>query len=117
MDIKSLLFSFKGRIGRGPYWAVMVALIVIEIIIMTVSSALSNGNGGGFLGLIFGLVTFVVALACIWVVLAVQVKRWHDRNKSGWWALIGLVPFIGGIWVLVECGCLPAVNEGNRFGA
>jgi uncharacterized membrane protein YhaH (DUF805 family) len=116
MDIKSLLFSFQGRIGRGPYWAAMAGLIVIELIIMGISSALSNGNGG-VLAMIFGLVTFVVALVCIWVVFAVQVKRWHDRNKSGWWVLIGLVPFIGGVWVLVECGFLPGVNEGNRFGA
>jgi uncharacterized membrane protein YhaH (DUF805 family) len=115
MDIKSLLFSFNGRIGRGPYWAVMVALIVIEIIISAVAPALSNGNGA--LAIISLLVVAVVALACIWIVFAVQVKRWHDRNKSGWWALIGFVPFIGGIWVLVECGCLPGVNEGNRFGA
>jgi uncharacterized membrane protein YhaH (DUF805 family) len=116
MDIKSLLFSFNGRIGRGPYWAAMVGLIVVELIISAVTSALSNGNGGA-LAIIVGLVAAVVALACVWIVFAVQVKRWHDRNKSGWWVLIGLVPFVGGLWILIECGCLPAVNEGNRFGA
>jgi uncharacterized membrane protein YhaH (DUF805 family) len=116
MDIKSLLFSLHGRVGRGPFWAVIGVIIVIEIILSVISSALSNGNGGA-LALVFALVAFVVALACFWVWLAVSVKRWHDRNKSGWWVLIGLVPVIGGIWVLVECGCLPGVDEGNRFGA
>ena len=116
MDIKSLLFSFNGRIGRGPYWAVVGVFVVLEIIIVAISTALNNANSG-MLTMLFGLICFVVGVACIWIGLAVQVKRWHDRNKSGWWCLIGLVPFIGGIWVLVECGCLPAVDEGNRFGA
>jgi uncharacterized membrane protein YhaH (DUF805 family) len=33
--------------------------------------------------------------------LAVAVRRMHDQDKSGWWILIGFVPFIGGIWLLV----------------
>jgi len=33
--------------------------------------------------------------------LAVAVRRMHDQGKSGWWILIGLVPFIGGIWLLI----------------
>jgi uncharacterized membrane protein YhaH (DUF805 family) len=117
MDIKSLLFSFNGRVGRGPFWAVIGVIIVVELILSAVTSALSNGGNGGVLALVFALLAFVVALACIWVWLAVSVKRWHDRNKSGWWVLIGLVPLIGGIWVLVECGCLPGIDEGNRFNA
>ena len=38
----------------------------------------------------------------IWISLAVSVKRWHDRDKSGWWILIGLVPLIGSIWQFIE---------------
>jgi uncharacterized membrane protein YhaH (DUF805 family) len=49
--------------------------------------------------------------------LAVFAKRWHDRDKSGWWSLILLVPFIGSIWALVECGCLPGTEGPNRYGA
>ena len=116
MDIKSLLFSFTGRVGRGPYWAVVGAFIVLDLIIIGISSALNNG-GSGVLTMLFGLVALLVGLVCMWIGLAVTIKRWHDRNKSGWWCLISFVPVIGGIWTLVECGCLPAVDEGNRFGA
>jgi uncharacterized membrane protein YhaH (DUF805 family) len=53
----------------------------------------------------------------IWVGLAVQVKRWHDRNKSGWWVLVGFIPYIGGIWQIIECGCLRGTEGENRFGS
>jgi uncharacterized membrane protein YhaH (DUF805 family) len=29
------------------------------------------------------------------------VRRLHDGGRSGWWYFISLVPFIGGIWLLV----------------
>jgi uncharacterized membrane protein YhaH (DUF805 family) len=46
--------------------------------------------------------------------LAVLVRRLHDTNRSGFWALLGLIPVIGSIVVLVFL-CLPSVNEGNEF--
>lgn len=52
----------------------------------------------------------------IWIGFAVGIKRWHDRGKSGWWILIGLIPVIGGIWTFVECGCLRGTFGANRYG-
>jgi len=49
-----------------------------------------------FVGL-FGLVL-------AWTHLAVFVKRWHDCDKSGWWILVNLIPVIGWLWTLIECG-------------
>ena len=43
--------------------------------------------------------------------LALYAKRWHDRDKSGWWSLIGLVPIIGAIWLIVELGILEGVGR------
>jgi uncharacterized membrane protein YhaH (DUF805 family) len=37
-------------------------------------------------------------LILLWPSLAVQCKRWHDREKSAWWLLIGLVPIVGPLW-------------------
>ena len=56
------------------------------------------------------------AIAAIYPMLAVYAKRWHDRDKSGWWTLIGLVPFIGAIWLLVECGILEGTRGPNSYG-
>jgi uncharacterized membrane protein YhaH (DUF805 family) len=62
------------------------------------------------------LITLVIFIVSVWIGLAVQIKRWHDRDKSGWWALMNLVPIVGQIWVLVECGFLRGTEGVNRFG-
>ncbi len=109
MDYKTMLFSFEGRINRKPYWMFFLAMIVVNIIVAVVAGML-----GDTLGMII-LIPFIIVL--IWAGLAVSVKRWHDRDKSGWWVLIGLIPVIGPIWVLVECGFLTGTAGQNRFGA
>lgn len=47
--------------------------------------------------------------------LAVIVRRLHDQDKSGWWFLIGLVPIIGGIWLLILY-LTDGTPGPNRFG-
>ncbi len=55
-------------------------------------------------------------LPLYWIGLAVTVKRSHDRDKSGWWILIALIPLIGAIWFLIEFGFLRGTPGPNRFG-
>lgn len=52
----------------------------------------------------------------IWAGLGLAVKRFHDRDKSGWWILIQLIPLVGAIWYIVETGFLPGTPGTNRFG-
>ncbi len=52
----------------------------------------------------------------IWSRFAINVKRWHDRDKSAWWLLIELIPLIGSIWAFIELGCLKGIYGKNRFG-
>ena len=53
----------------------------------------------------------------VWPCAAVSVKRWHDRDKSGWWAVVYLIPLVGLVWTLVANGCLRGSVGPNRFGA
>jgi len=48
--------------------------------------------------------------------LVAEVKRWPDRDRTGWWALVYLIYFIGQIWVLIQCGILRGTAGANRFG-
>ncbi len=66
-------------------------------------------TGGGVLGGLFALAVLIPAII-------VYIKRFHDRDKSGWWVLIGLVPLIGQLWLLIECGFLAGTPGPNRFG-
>jgi uncharacterized membrane protein YhaH (DUF805 family) len=107
LDYKNLLLSFEGRIGRQTYWMSYLAFIGIGVVLGIVSA---------FLGKAGAIIIVIFSLAIIWPALAIQAKRWHDRDKSAWWLLMNLVPAIGGIWVLVECGFLRGTEGQNSFG-
>jgi uncharacterized membrane protein YhaH (DUF805 family) len=105
MTATQLLFGFSGRLKRLPWW---IATILADL-------------GLGVVAAIFGMprpsaVLLLLAPPLIWISIAVQVKRWHDRDKSGWWFLINFLPIIGWLWVLIECGFLRGTGGRNRFG-
>lgn len=112
MDWKYLFTSFEGRINRAKFWAgvgVMFAVYIVAFLIDNLIGTMSYEAG-------IGVVSGIVSLAMIYFGIALYAKRWHDRDKSGWWTLILLVPIIGSIWLLVECGILPGTQGPNRFG-
>ena len=106
-SLTDLLFSFEGRIGRQTFWMKFVLPVIIVAVIV---AGLDYLIGAG------GILSGVFQLAILWPSLAVYCKRWHDRDKSGWWTLIVLIPLIGSIWILVECGFLQGTAGSNRFG-
>ena len=61
-------------------------------------------------------VEFVVYVAAFWVSLATQVKRWHDLDKSGWMALLAIIPLVG-LVALICLGAKEGTGTPNRFGA
>lgn len=108
MGPAEIFFSFKGRVSRRTWWLYGVLALI----------------GLGLLGLallrIAGFTSVVaettVNVLLLWPALAVSVKRWHDRNKAGWWVLVNLIPFVGWLWALVENGFLRGTAGVNRFG-
>ena len=131
-NLVKLLFSFRGRIGRPAFWLGTVFNIVCPILAAlaaapTVRAYLSTATTQApsvpiavaaslALTLIGALVGFLILMVFVWSILAVQVKRWHDRDKTWLWIFIGLVPLIGPLWVFAECGFMPAEPQADRFG-
>ena len=77
-----------------------------------------DGTGTGLTGLLGGtglLVFGLLYLAIIIPSIAVQVRRFHDQDKSGWMVLLGLIPYVGGIILLVFM-LLEGTRGPNRFG-
>ena len=64
-----------------------------------------------------GLFSSIFALFSLIPAIIVHIKRFHDRDKSGWWVLIVLIPIIGAIWLLIELGFLKGTLGPNRFGS
>lgn len=113
MDLRTLLFSFRGRINRLPYWIVTLTLVGIGGA-SGQPAVLDGPDNPMTVGL--ALITLATFIVVVWVGLAIQVKRWHDRDKSGYWALLNLIPVLGWIWVIIECGLMPGSEGTNRFG-
>jgi len=108
IDWQYLLFQFEGRINRAKFWWGVGALVVGYIILGVVYGLIDSGAIRGLLALVY--------LAFIWPSLAISIKRWHDRDKSGWWVLIGFIPIIGPIWALIETGFLEGTKGPNQYG-
>ena len=111
MDWKFLLTSFDGRINRAKFWAGIGVLFAVGIVAEFIDMVLSLHLGHSSMG----LVTSFAALAAIYFWLALYTKRWHDRDKSGWWTLIVLVPVIGSLWALIELGILEGTRGSNQY--
>lgn len=109
MTFKELYFSFEGRIGRHDYW---MRLVIPLAIISVVFSTIIKVTGSNVLIIVY----LVWQVAVIWPSVVVQAKRWHDRNKSGRWIFIGLIPVVGWIWAIVENGFLKGTLGDNEYG-
>ena len=112
MTLAQKLFGTRGRLRRLDYWLldIMVSLVVVI--------------AGAIVDVILGLDPFsddftfsdVLALAALWVHIAIMVKRCHDRDKPWWWVLIfTCIPIVGWIWGFVELGFLDGTQGPNRF--
>ncbi|MCG6856861.1 MAG: DUF805 domain-containing protein [Salaquimonas sp.] len=112
MDWKYLFLSLEGRINRAKFWA-GIGVIFVGAIIATI---IDNVAGLTIGGQPYGVVYIIYVIAMIWPAIMLYAKRWHDRDKSGWWTLIAFVPVIGGIWILIELGILAGKPGENRFG-
>jgi uncharacterized membrane protein YhaH (DUF805 family) len=121
MNWQIMLFTSQGRIRRAEYWgwslgadfglafcALVFGYIAYSIIARFVWPGL-------YYVLYFPLAAFLV-LTWTWKSVCLTAKRWHDIGKSGWWALLMLVPVIGWLWTLAECGWRDGQVEENEYG-
>jgi len=121
-----LFLSYSGRIGRATFWLSLLVLTLIEwgviwLLIMATHDVWATITENGPLPQDFVMRVIVPMMIVITLFLypgyAIYTKRWHDRDKSGWWSLIGFVPIIGGLWLTIELGFLGGTPGSNRFGS
>ena len=113
------LFGFDGRLSRRPYWLALLAVLLVDSIAFGIIGGFELFDGDMLAVERKGpsrLWALLVVPPSLWIGLVLSVKRWHDRNKSGRWVLINLVPVVGWLWHLIECGFLRGTIGPNRFG-
>lgn len=134
--------DFQGRSRRLEFWMFQLLNIIVALVLAgpfffsfigasmaaagdpaaeaaAMERLFEEGAGLSLAGL--GLYV-IYALAAFIPSIAVTVRRFHDRDMSGWWylgltlaALIPVVGFVGSIALLVFM-VLPGMAGPNRFG-
>ena len=107
---------FEGRARRAEYWYFVLFNVIISIVISIL------GKTTGILNLTIGttgseinIISILYGLAVLLPGIAVVIRRLHDIGKSGWMALLSLIPIIGTIWLLVLMAKDSAPGE-NEYG-
>ncbi len=103
-----MLLDPRGRITRSTWWLYGVAVPIGAGLLLHALLGIARIRAE--------LAEHVVNVLLLWPTLAVSIKRWHDRDKSGWWVLVVLVPFVGWIVSVVASGVLAGTPGPNRFG-
>jgi len=87
--------DFSGRASRTEYWLfqlVNIGILFLGSLLFTLIDTLAMP-----LLMVVSIYLLVVFIPS----LAVTVRRLHDTNKSGWFILISLLPYIGSLILLI----------------
>jgi len=76
---------FSGRASRAEYWWYTLASIIVGFGF----GFLDKFFGGPLIG-VYGPLSFVLTLGLLIPGLAVEIRRLHDIDRSGWWILLNL---------------------------
>jgi uncharacterized membrane protein YhaH (DUF805 family) len=121
--------DFQGRSRRMEYWMFFLFTILVNIgfaiLLLLVGGgaaafgAVDQDNPAGILALggavgVIYIINILFSLAILIPSIAVGVRRLHDTNRTGWWLLMPVVPYLLGI-VLVVAG-LAALGGGVGGG-
>ena len=115
--------NFSGRARRAEYWyyslaigLAFLALVAVMFVIGAVVASFDPSEDVAAAGMVLaGLMLGAAFLATFIPGLAVTVRRLHDTGRSGWWYLISLIPYVGGI-VLFVFTVLDSERGRNQWG-
>ena len=111
--------DFQGRSCRREFWMFTLLSVIVAFgavaLMFTGADLAGDRSNGGPLFWIGGIAVIIWGLASFIPSLAVQVRRFHDQDRSGWMMLLGFIPYLGTFIVLIFM-CLEGTRGPNRYG-
>lgn len=114
-SLGEFLFSIRGRISRSQLWLKWIVPVVVIYVVLGLIARIGAADDSTALALIASILTVLFALFTIWPGIAINVKRAHDRDWSGWFILLLFVPILN-VWPMIELLFLRGTIGSNRFG-
>ncbi len=108
-----LLFLTNGRLNRKGFW-----LVVGPLLLLSYSVTFTNAESTEALNTVTGVnavFLLVQILLSFWILLALVIKRLHDINQSGFWALLLLLPAVN-FFIFIGIGLINGTDGPNKFG-
>lgn len=103
--------EFRGRSRRREYWMFILGYAILLGPLLFFLDDTGTEPPAALVWLVLAVIAATILPA-----LAVQVRRFHDLDRSGWYVLLNLIPYVGSLIVLVMM-CQPGTMGPNRFGA
>jgi len=144
MNLLELLFGFQGRINRLKYWLGFCTWVVIGVLVYFALKIVIVAAGLDAGAVLFWGLGLLVLLPFLVSSVAINLRRLHDRDKSGWWLLVFyLIPVALAVfaqaavngnpdssvtkaaqygtlaiqfWMIVELGFMPGTKGPNAYG-
>lgn len=117
-------FNFQGRANRTEFWIYaaclaggsLAAVFLLMTVTLVLCAALCDSQAAQGCGWIGVGISILLVWAGVPVLLAgYGARRLHDSNKSGWWLLLCLLPYLG-VFIVLILMLLPGTKGANRFG-
>ena len=123
--MKALLFSAKGRISRSQFWKGVLISLAVGIVAVVLSMVLGSMFGGATANADGGVSFSVTGPAAIpmlaysvfsiWSGICLGIKRCHDRNRSGAFVILSVLPLVN-LWYFIEVCFLRGTEGPNQYG-
>lgn len=114
--------QIAGRASRREYWSfylfqilVMAPLGILLIALGAMGPQTANSSSMTGVLVVVACVFGLFTLATMVPSWTCMIRRLHDRGMSGWFSLLALVPYVGGIIMMVLLA-LPGDVGPNKFG-
>jgi uncharacterized membrane protein YhaH (DUF805 family) len=123
MNLQTFI-SMEGRIGRMTWWLSQLVMslvmiipygLIFGILYGTTDFSLPEPKPSGLGITLAVIIGGIMLVALIWASIVINAKRWHDHDRSGWYQLLAMIPFVN-IWVFIKSGFLRGTEGPNRFG-
>ena len=116
MGLASELFLPRGRATRSQFWNIQMVWMAALALAIWLATLNPNGESWDATRIATTFFFAFVLATGAWSSFCANLRRLHDRGKSGWWILLGCVPIVGYLWLLIDVGFLRGQPEANVYG-
>lgn len=110
------VFSFSGRIGRLRYLAYGMGsyMLLMAVMIPLIGVSAFTGGEPAMSGISMAIMV-VIYVAMLVLAVMFGKRRLNDLNRSGWWFLLFIVPFVNFL-LTIYIMFFPGTDGDNNFG-